>query len=140
MKKLAFIIAVLFVITLLPACGNSYPNGEVNVYNWGENIDESIFDEFEKKTGIKVNYRTYQSNEQLYAVLKQGGASYDVIIPSDYMISRMIEEDMLEKINFDNVPNIANIDSAYLNQAFDPKNEYSVPYTWGVTGIIYNTK
>ena len=140
MKKLAFIIVMLLVITLLPACGKNYPNGEVNVYNWGENIDESIFDEFEEKTGIKVNYLTYQSNEQLYAVLKQGGASFDVIIPSDYMISRMIEEDMLEKINFDNVPNISNIDPTYLNQAFDPKNEYSVPYTWGVTGIIYNSK
>ena len=69
MKKLAFILTMLFVITLFPACGNKYPNGEVNVYNWGENIDESIFDEFEKKTGIKVNYLTYQSNEQLYAVL-----------------------------------------------------------------------
>lgn len=140
MKKLAFIIVLLFVVTLLPACGKSYPNGEVNVYNWGENIDESIFDEFEEKTGIKVNYLTYQSNEQLYAVLKQGGASFDVIIPSDYMISRMIDEGMLEKINFDNVPNISNIDSTYLNQAFDPQNEYSVPYTWGVTGIIYNSK
>ncbi len=127
------------LISLLPACSSSGKNGVVNVYNWGEDIDESIFKDFEKKTGIKVNYKTYQSNEQLYAVLKQGGVNYDVIVPSDYMVSRMIEEDMLEKINFDNVPNIANIDPNYLNQLFDPKNEYSVPYTWGVTGIIYNT-
>ena len=140
LKKIALIIAAIMLFALLPACGKSYPNGEVNVYNWGENIDESIFDDFEKKTGIKVNYKTYQANEQLYSVLKQGGSSYDVIIPSDYMISRLIDEDMLEKINFDNVPNIKNIDSRYLNQAFDPKNEYSVPYTWGVTGIIYNSK
>ena len=140
LKKIALIIVAVMLFSILPACGKSYPNGEVNVYNWGENIDESIFDDFEKKTGIKVNYKTYQSNEQLYSVLKQGGSSYDVIIPSDYMISRLIDEDMLEKINFANVPNIANIDSRYLNQAFDPQNEYSVPYTWGVTGIIYNSK
>ncbi|MBQ7623749.1 MAG: spermidine/putrescine ABC transporter substrate-binding protein [Clostridia bacterium] len=139
MKKIAFLLVLCALISLLPACSSNAPNGVVNVYNWGENIDESIFKDFQKKTGIKVNYKTYQSNEQLYAVLKQGGVNYDVIIPSDYMISRMIEEDMLEKIDFANVPNIANIDPQYLNQAFDPANEYSVPYTWGVTGIIYNT-
>ena len=139
LKKTIVLLAVLLAAMLFTAC-SSEPQEVVNVYNWGEYIDESIFDDFEEQTGIKVNYNVYESNEQLYAVLDGGGVSYDVIIPSDYMISRMIEEDMLEKINFDNVPNISKIDPAYLNLEFDPAQEYSVPYSWGVVGIIYNTK
>lgn len=139
LKKNIVLLAVLLAAMLFTAC-SSEPQEVVNVYNWGEYIDESIFDDFEEQTGIKVNYNVYESNEQLYTVLNGGGVSYDVIIPSDYMISRMIEEDMLEKINFDNVPNIAKIDPAYLNLEFDPAQEYSVPYSWGVVGIIYNTK
>lgn len=142
MKKNLVLLAALImaVAVLLSACGDSEPQEVVNVFNWGENIDESIFDDFEEQTGIKVNYKVYESNEQLYTMLKQGGVNYDVIIPSDYMISRMIDEDMLEKIDYANVPNLSNIDSQYLNLEFDPNQEYSVPYTWGVVGIIYNTK
>lgn len=142
MKKNLVLLAALImaVAVLLSACGDSEPQEVVNVFNWGENIDESIFDDFEEQTGIKVNYKVYESNEQLYTMLKQGGVNYDVIIPSDYMISRMIDEDMLEKIDYANVPNLSNIDSQYLNLEFDPQQEYSVPYTWGVVGIIYNTK
>lgn len=142
MKKNLVLLAALImaVAVLLSACGDTEPQEVVNVFNWGENIDESIFDDFEEQTGIKVNYKVYESNEQLYTMLKQGGVNYDVIIPSDYMISRMIDEDMLEKIDYANVPNLSNIDSQYLNLEFDPQQEYSVPYTWGVVGIIYNTK
>jgi len=129
----------LAAMVLLSGCAEKKEQKVVNVYNWGENIDESIFEIFEKQTGIKVNYTTYESNEQMYAVLKMGGTNYDVIIPSDYMISRLIEEGMLEKLNFDNIPNFANIDDRYKNLDYDPTNEYSVPYTWGVVGLIYNT-
>ncbi len=138
-KTLVLITALLTFALFFAGCGSDESQEVVNVYNWGENIDESIFDDFEEETGIKVNYKVYESNEQLYSVLKQGGVNYDVIIPSDYMISRLIEEDMLEKIDMNNVPNISKIDPAYLNREFDPNQEYSVPYTWGVVGLIYNS-
>jgi spermidine/putrescine transport system substrate-binding protein len=133
------LVLALTAAVLLSGCAKKQEQKVVNVYNWGENIDESIFKIFEKQTGIKVNYTTYESNEQLYAVLKMGGTNYDVIIPSDYMISRLIEEGMLEKLDFNNIPNFDNIDERYKNLEYDPANEYSVPYTWGVVGLIYNT-
>ena len=142
-KSLACFPAVLLLLALmLSGCsGGGSASGDkvVNVYNWGVYIDESIFESFEKQTGIKVNYDTYESNEAMYGVLKNDGASYDVIIPSDYMISRMIQEDMLEKLDFDNIPNFSDIDPALLHPDYDPTNEYSVPYMWGTVGIIYNT-
>ncbi|MCD7844029.1 MAG: spermidine/putrescine ABC transporter substrate-binding protein [Clostridiales bacterium] len=141
MKK-AFLFALsLSLLLSLTACGggSTATNGEVNVYNWGEYIDEDLLEEFEEETGIKVNYTTFSDNESMYSTLKNGSAEYDVIIPSDYMISRLIEEDMLETIDFDNVPNFANIDDEYKNLDYDPTNEYSVPYMWGVVGIVYNT-
>lgn len=117
----------------------------INVYNWGEYISDGsdldipdINAEFERLTGITVNYTTYATNEELYAKIRGGGASYDIIIPSDYMISRMIDEGMLEKINYDNIPNIKYIGDEYKNKDYDPIGEYSVPYTWGTVGIIYN--
>jgi spermidine/putrescine transport system substrate-binding protein len=141
LKRLVSLVLVfaLTAAVLLSGCAKKQEQKVVNVYNWGENIDESIFKIFEKQTGIKVNYTTYESNEQLYAVLKMGGTNYDVIIPSDYMISRLIEEGMLEKLDFNNIPNFDNIDERYKNLEYDPANEYSVPYTWGVVGLIYNT-
>ena len=111
----------------------------VNVYNWGVYIDESVLEDFTAETGIKVVYDTFESNEAMYGVLKNEGASYDVVIPSDYMISRMIEEDMLEPLNFDNIPNFEDVDPALKNPDYDPENLYSVPYMWGLLGIIYNT-
>ena len=119
----------------------------LNVYNWGMNIadgsDETldIIAAFEEKyPHIKVNYSTYDSNEVLYTKLSNGGISVDVIIPSDYMIARMIAEDMLLELNFDNIPNYQYIDDTFKNTAYDPENRYSVPYTWGTVGILYNTK
>ena len=116
----------------------------INVYNWGEYIstgEDELLDvnsEFTKLTGIKVNYSTYATNEELYAKLKGGGASYDVIIPSDYMISRMIQEDMLLPLDMGNIPNFKNILPSFVNPDYDPGNKYSVPYTWGTVGIIYD--
>ena len=119
----------------------------LNVYNWGQYIadgsDDSmeVIREFEKRyPNIKVNYSTYDSNEIMYSKLANGGITVDLIIPSDYMIARMIQEDMLLPINFDNIPNYQYIDENFRNTAFDPENKYSVPYTWGTVGIVYNTK
>ena len=124
----------------------------LNVFNWGEYISDGSEDsldvnaEFEKyyeqKYGVKmtVNYSNYDTNETMYAKLKAGGANYDVITPSDYMISRLIKEDMLEKLNFSNIPNYKNVDEKVIKTSlsYDPNSEYSVPYTWGTAGIIYN--
>jgi len=117
----------------------------INVYNWGEYIstgaDEGTLDvnaEFEKLTGIKVNYTNYATNEELYAKLKGGGTTYDVIIPSDYMISKMIKEKLIQPLDMENIPNYKYIMDNYRDLAYDPENAYSVPYTWGTVGIIYN--
>ena len=116
----------------------------LNVYNWGLYISDGsdggmdTNKEFEDLTGIKVNYTTYDTNESLYAKLKSGGANYDVIVPSDYMIGKMSKEGLLAKLDFDNIPNIAMIGDQYKGLDFDPNSEYSVPYTWGVVGIVYN--
>ena len=124
--------------SLLSGC-NRAPNGEVNVYNWGEYIDESIFKTFQRETGIKVNYTEFQTNEQMYSIIKSGSATYDVIIPSDYMISRMIDEDMLEKLDFSNIPNYNLVSGSLKNPDYDPTGEYSIPYATGTVGLIYNS-
>lgn len=119
-------------------------NMVLNVYNWGlyisDGSDDSInvLEGFEKLTGIKVNYTTYDTNESLYAKLRSGGADYDVILPSDYMIGKMSQEGLLAPLNFDNIPNFKKIGDSYKGLAYDPDNQYSVPYTWGVVGIVYN--
>ena len=118
----------------------------LNVYNWGQYIADGsdgsmeVIAEFEKRyPNIKVNYSTYDSNEIMYSKLANGGITVDVIIPSDYMIARLISEDMLLPLNFDNIPNYQYIDENFRNTAYDPDNTYSVPYTWGTVGILYNT-
>ena len=120
-------------------------NVTLNVYNWGEYISNGsdgsidVVDAFERLTGISVNYTTFDSNESMYAKLKSGAASYDVIIPSDYMVAKMIDEGMLLPLNFDNIPNFSDVDPELKNPEYDPENLYTVPYTWGTLGIIYNT-
>ena len=111
----------------------------VNVCSWGEYIDESLITEFEEQTGIRVNYQTAESNEALYSLIKMGGADFDVIVPSDYMIARLIEEDMLAELDYSHIPNFDLIDDTYKNLSYDPENKYTVPYAWGTLGIIYNT-
>lgn len=114
---------------------------EVYVYNWGEYIDEEVISMFEEETGIKVIYDMFETNEEMYPVIEAGGRTYDVVCPSDYMIQKMIENHMLAEINFENIPNIDQIDPQYLerSKSFDPENRYSVPYCWGTVGILYNT-
>ena len=120
---------------------NDDMNGEtLVVYNWGEYIDPEVLTMFEEETGIDIVYEEFETNEILYPKISSGAIAYDVICPSDYMIQRMIENDLLSEINFDNIPNLKNIGKQYLEQSrqFDPENKYSVPYCWGTVGILYN--
>ena len=165
MKKifsLFFVFVLLFSLFAVPVSASEteesdwdfsaeYPTAEptgvtINVYNWGEYIStgtEGSLDvnaEFTRRTGIEVNYTTFDSNESLYSKLAGGGANYDVIIPSEYMIAKMISEDMLEKLDFSNIPNFEYIDEKFRDPAYDPGCTYSVPYTWGTVGLFYNTE
>lgn len=162
MKRFFLLIlsaAILLPVLALSACssGNSGATGdeadydggyqgEVNVYNWGEYVspgDDGMLDviaEFQKRYHIKVNYTNFETNEELYNVLTNSNSTYDVIFPSDYMVARLREEGMLAKLDFSNIPNYKYIDDRFKNMAYDPDNEYSVPYTWGFVAIGYNTK
>ncbi len=139
-KTISILLCSVMLMCLFAGCGSgkTADNGAVNVYNWGEYIDMDLIKQFEDETGIKVNYKTYESNEQMYSVLRQGGVSYDIVIPSDYMISRLISEGMLEELNFDNIPNYALVEENLKGMTYDPENKYSVPYMWGTVGIIYD--
>ena len=148
-KFLALVLLLTVLVPLIAGCGSADNGSEMdgngsrkkvvlNVYNWGDYIDETVNDLFEKEYGIKVNYEIFSTNEDMYTKIKSGGGKYDVAIPSDYMIKRMIDEDLLNKINIDNIPNYKYIEDRFKNLAFDPNNEYSVPYMWGTVGILYN--
>jgi len=144
-------VAAVLVIVLIFGIGFGISNARretitLNVYNWGQYIADGsdgsmeVIAEFEKRyPHIKVNYSTYDSNEIMYSKLSNGGITVDLIIPSDYMIARMIQEDMLLPLDFDNIPNYQYIDEDFKNTAYDPENKYSVPYTWGTVGLLYNT-
>lgn len=147
MKKLT---AVLLALCLMLSCFPMLASAEkttLYVYNWGQYIAEGDDDSIdviaafeEAYPDIRVKYSTYDSNESMYAKLVNGGITVDVIIPSDYMIGRMRQEGMLLELNYDNIPNAQYIDESFRNTAYDPENKYSVPYTWGTVGIIYNTR
>ena len=151
-KFVTRVVALVLVLVLIWGLGYGINTATdetitLNVYNWGQYIADGsdgsmeIVKAFEEKyPNIKVNYSTYDSNEIMYSKLANGGITVDLIIPSDYMIARLIEEDMLLEINYDNIPNYQYIDENFKNTAFDPENKYSVPYTWGTVGILYNTK
>ena len=141
-KKLGAIIATTLVTaSLFAGCGNSNvgENGTINFFNVGDYIDEALIKKFEKETGIKVNYDTYDTNEIMYQKIKTNPGTYDLVVPSDYMIEKMIKEDMVEKIDFNNIPNYQYINPEFKNLSYDPNNEYSVPYMWGTIGILYDT-
>ncbi len=150
-KTLSLVLCLILVLGAFSGCqkqpGQSGDQITLNVYNWGQYISDGSDDcidviaEFEKAyPHIKVNYSTFDSNEVMYTKLAGGGITVDVIIPSDYMIARMIQEDMLLELDFGNIPNYQYIDDSFKNTVYDPENKYSVPYTWGTVGIIYNTK
>ena len=152
-KNLRRVFALVMLVSMIAAFsllgGTSAAKEEtvtINVYNWGQYISDGtdgyidVNKAFTEETGIQVNYITFDSNETMYTKLKTGGSSYDVIFPSDYMVARLIAEDMLLPLNYDNIPNARFVLPAYRGMAHDPEDKYSVPYTWGCTGIIYNTK
>ncbi|MBP5384107.1 MAG: ABC transporter substrate-binding protein [Lachnospiraceae bacterium] len=140
-KKMIVLTACLLAALSLSACGSKAASSEeVVVYNWGEYIDPDVLTAFEEETGIHVVYDEFETNEIMYPKVESGASEYDVICPSDYMIKKMISNDLLLELNKDNIPNLANIDPQYLTQSdqFDPGNKYAVPYCWGTVGILYN--
>jgi spermidine/putrescine transport system substrate-binding protein len=143
MKKFSKVIslAAIAVIStsLLTGCKDSKSSEEVlNIYNVGDYINEDLIDKFEKETGIEVVYETYDTNEMMYQKLQGGSTNYDLIVPSDYMIEKLIKEDMVQEIDFNNIPNYKNIDDNFKKQSYDKDDKYSVPYMWGTFGILYN--
>ncbi len=151
MKKFCSLCMIILLFSLLSPVADAAPTITLNVYNWGEYISDgsegtmdvnAAFEEYYYETTgqkVQVNYTTYASNEDMYNKLSSGAASYDIVIPSDYMIQRMITEDMLRPLNFKNIPNFQYIDPNYTHLFYDPDNAYTVPYTYGMVGIIYNT-
>ncbi len=146
LRKAILAVAASFILIVAGASTfmryNAEHSNELYVFNWGEYIDESVIEDFEKETGIHVTYDMFETNEEMYPIIEAGAVNYDVVCPSDYMIQKMIENDLLTEIDFENVPNYKYIGDRYIemSKAFDPQNRYSVPYTWGTVGILYNTK
>ena len=147
-KYLCIFLLAVILANCFSGCTVADNRTVINVYNWGQYISEGddgcidVIAEFEKAyPNIRVNYVTFDSNETMYTKMANGGITVDVIIPSDYMLGRLIEEDMLLELNFDNIPNARYVDSVFKEkQKYDPENKYTVPYSWGVVGIIYNSK
>ena len=141
-----WIAAALAACLVFGICGcgggeKKESKGQVKIFNWGEYIDEEVIEMFEEETGIEVVYDTFETNEAMYPIIEAGGVSYDAICPSDYMIEKLLANDLLAELNFDNIPNVKYISEGILegSKTFDPENKYSVPYTFGTLGILYNT-
>ena len=129
---------LFFAAQSLESVGTKGSKDTLTIYNWGEYIDPELIDAFEEETGIHVIYETFDSNEAMYTKVQQGGSSYDIAVPSEYMIETMIEDDMLIELDHSLLPNLKNIDPYFLDLPFDPGNKYSIPYFWGTVGIVYN--
>lgn len=142
MKRfMSLIISVCILLVSFSVAAFAEDQVVLNVYNWGEYIEQSTIDMFEEKyPDIDVNYTTFDSNEAMYSKIVSGAASYDIVIPSEYMVSKLIQEDMLAEIDYSNIPNYKYIGDAYRNLASDPENKYSVPYFWGTVVVIYNSQ
>ena len=143
MKVYRTIVSIILLSILIAACGGGQPTAtkstELNLYAWSEYVPQTLLDNFTTQTGIKVNYDTYSSNEELQAKLQAGASGYDVIIPSDYMISILNKQGLLEKIDMAQIPNFKNIDERLKNQEYDPGNQYTVPYQWGTSCLVVDT-
>lgn len=138
-KNISLLLVILLVVGVVSGCASGgTPKKSLYVYNWGDYIDESVIGEFEKEYGIKVVYETFATNEDMYVKIKQGGTKYDVAMPSDYMIEKMIKESLLEPINIAKITTFGDIAPEFKNLPFDKGNQYSIPYLWGTVGIIYN--
>lgn len=138
-RRLLCLAAIGAISVSFTGCSSSGANGKVVVYNWGDYIDPEINDQFTKETGIKVVYSEYANNEEMYASVEPGNVSYDVLFPSDYMIEKMINNNMLQKIDMSKIPNYEKINAEFKGLPYDVNNEYSVPYMWGTMGIVYDT-
>jgi spermidine/putrescine-binding protein len=142
-KYLIPLMLVTIFILVLSGCGGAKEGElaeELYLYNWSEYIDPAIFDDFEAEYGVKVIEDTFSSNEELLAKLQAGATGFDLIVPSDYMVEIMIEEDLLAKIDHTSIPNLENLSDLFKNPPYDPELEYCVPYQWGTTGIGYNSE
>lgn len=133
-------VLAISLLVIATGCGgqNSSSKTVLNVYNWGDYIDPQTVKDFEKEFDVKVNYETFATNEEMLAKVKTGGTAYDVVFPSEYMIEYMIATDMLNEIDQSKLTNYANLDSRFTNLDYDPGNKHSVPYLWGIMGIVYN--
>lgn len=148
MKKLSSLfiglIGIIFILFIgvyqLEQTSGMVGKNTVTIYNWGDYIDPKLIQQFEKESGYKVVYETFDSNEAMFTKIQQGGTAYDIAIPSEYMIQKMIKAKMILPIDHSKLRGLTNIHEAFLNQSFDPKNRYSIPYFWGTLGIIYNDK
>ncbi|MBQ3423499.1 MAG: spermidine/putrescine ABC transporter substrate-binding protein [Romboutsia sp.] len=137
-KLVSLFVCILIIGTSLAGCSKQYSE-EINFFNYGENIDDETVKEFEEKYNIKVNIETFDDMEAMYQKVKSGSVDYDVVLVSDAIMTRMINEKLIQEINKDNIPNISQMDKEYLNLDIDPDNKYSVPYMFGTVGLIYNT-
>lgn len=138
-KLIVLFICLIMGLSLFTGCGKKDPSKVVNFLNYGENIDDETLKLFEKEYGIKVNVETFDDMETMYNKVKAGAVKYDVILVSDSLMTRMIDEDLLQELNKDNIPNINQMDESYLNLDIDKDNKYSIPYMFGTVGLIYNT-
>ena len=140
---LSGILAIIFFLWGISAYMQSRTGSasdKLVIYNWGDYIDPDLLTKFTKETGIKVQYETFDSNEAMYTKIKQGGATYDIAVPSDYTIDKMVKEDLLVKLDKSKIHGFDQIGSSFKGLSFDPNNDYSIPYFWGTVGIVYNTK
>jgi spermidine/putrescine transport system substrate-binding protein len=131
-------MALLYLVSHLNTTQGYSGDNTLTIYNWGDYIDPDLIKKFEKETGIKVIYQTFDSNEAMMTKIAQGGTIFDVAVPSEYAISKMIEEDLLIPLDHSKLPNLKYINPRFLDLSFDPKNKYSIPYFWGTVGIVYN--
>lgn len=146
MKQLVRMFVVVIVVSMGLLYLTAYLNSSegysgkntLTIYNWGDYIDPDLLDRFEKETGIKVIYQTFDSNEAMMTKIEQGGTTFDVSIPSEYAISKMKEDNLLLELDHSKLPNLKYIDPSFMNLSFDPDNKYSIPYFWGTVGIVYN--
>lgn len=139
MKKILLVCLVFCLAAFSAGCGNTEKEQVLNVYNWGDYIDEQVLDIFEEETGIRINYNTFATNEDMYVKIKSGAGEYDVIFPSDYMIEKMIREELIRPVDTAGMENYGQIGDTFKNLGYDPENMYSVPYMWGTLGIVYNS-
>lgn len=138
-KKLALVLALLLALSLCACSGGAQKGATLYILNWGDYIDEELLTRFEEESGIQINYTSMATNEEMMVKLQEPDCIYDVCFPSDYIIEKLVAQELLHELNKDNIPNLKNIDPRFMDLSFDPGNKYSVPYMWGTVGILYNT-